>query len=196
MKLKRILAYIIDSIVISLLVSLISLIGFLNPTIEKYNETYNEYQQFNADVLASEQEIDTNELLKESSKYYYKLEKYSLSTNIIEVFCLIGYFIVLNISTKGQTLGKKLMKIRIVSNKGKIDWKNYLIRMIILNGTWVTIILCVLLFIIGEYPLYITSIVMTYLSYLILIIDVLMMLFRKDERSLHDIISNTKVIEA
>lgn len=196
MKLKRVLAYIIDSIVISLIVSLISLIGFLNPTIDKYNETYNEYQRFNTDVLASEQEINTNELMKESSKYYYKLQKYSLSTNIIEIFCLIGYFIVLNISTKGQTLGKKLMKIRIVPNNGKIDWKNYLIRMVILNGTWVTIISFVLLFTVGEYSLYISSVVMTYLSYLVLIIDVLMMMFRKDERSLHDILSNTKVIEA
>ena len=39
------------------------------------------------------------------------------------------------------------------------------------------------------------SMIATYISATILIIDVLMMLFRKDKRSLHDILSNTKVIE-
>lgn len=196
MKFKRVLAYIVDSIVVSLIVSLISMIGFLNPTIEKYNKTYEEYQQFNNDILASEEEINTKELMEKSSEYYYKLQKYSLSTNIIEIFCLIGYFVIFNITTQGQTLGKKLFKIKIVPNKCKINWKNYLLRMLILNSTWITILTCILLFVLPAYNFYITSMIITYLGYAVLIVDVLMMLFRRDERSLHDILSNTKVVEA
>ena len=80
MKLKRIIAYIIDSIFVSLITSMIALISFLNPTINEYNKTYKEYQQFNQDIVATESKIDTDKLINESTEYYYKLQKYSLST--------------------------------------------------------------------------------------------------------------------
>ena len=88
------------------------------------------------------------------------------------------------------------MKIRIAPNKGNVKWYNYLVRMIILNGTWITILSCIMLFMLPHKAFYITSMVMTYIGYVIILTDLLFMLFRKDERSLHDIASNTKVIEA
>ncbi len=196
MKLKRIIAYIIDSIFVSLITSMIALISFLNPTINEYNKTYKEYQQFNQDIIATESKIDTDKLINESTEYYYKLQKYSLSTNIIEIFCLVGYFVIFVSSNNGQSLGKKIMKIRIAPNKGNVKWYNYLVRMIILNGTWITILSCIMLFMLPHKAFYITSMVMTYIGYVIILTDLLFMLFRKDERSLHDIASNTKVIEA
>ena len=87
------------------------------------------------------------------------------------------------------------MRIKIVANKGKLTWKNYLIRNIILNELLINVLLCVMVFFIKDTQFYTFSMILTYVSATILIVDVLMMLFRKDKRSLHDILSNTKVIE-
>lgn len=195
MNFKRIIAYIIDVIIVSAIVSLISSIKFFNPTIEQYNTSYSQYEQVSEQVLASESNIDPDHIISEISPYYYKVQKYQLPRNVIHIFCIIGYFIIFNLLNNGQTLGKKLMKIRIVANKGTLTWKNYVIRNIIFNELLLNILLCAMVFLIKDKTFYLFSMIATYVSTAILIIDVLMMIFRKDKRSLHDVLSNTNVIE-
>ena len=197
MNFKRIIAYIIDVLLVSVVVAFLSMIDFINPTQEQYNDAYLEYEEISNQFLASEADIniDPNNMLNEIAPHYYKVQKYLLPRNIIQIFCIIAYFIVFNLLNNGQTLGKKLMRIKIVANKGKLTWKNYLIRNIILNELLINILLCVMVFFIKDTQFYTFSMILTYVSATILIVDVLMMLFRKDKRSLHDILSNTKVIE-
>ena len=195
MNFKRIIAYIIDVVIVSAVVAVLSMIDFINPTLEQYNTAYLEYEEVSTQVLASESNIDPNDILTEIAPYYYKVQKYLLPRNIIQIFSIIAYFIVFNLLNNGQTLGKKLMKIKITANKGSLTWKNYLIRNVILNEILLNILLCVMIFFIKDKEFYMFSMIATYISATILIIDVLMMLFRKDKRSLHDILSNTKVIE-
>lgn len=196
MKIKRILAYIIDIILISIIVAGLSYIPFLNPNLDNYSKTYTEYQEYNDSVLSSEQNINTKDFVKESSRYYYKLQKYSVSTNIIEIFCFIAYFVIFNLKHNGQTVGKKIMKIKIVSDNNELTWKQFLIRMIILNGTWMTFIVCMLVFILKNESFYLASMILTYINYFIIILDCMMLIFKNNNKSLHDILSKTSVVDA
>ena len=56
---------------------------------------------------------------KDYEKQYYKLEKYNISYNIIYIIVVFSYFVGFNVITNGATLGKKLLKLRIVCNSTK-----------------------------------------------------------------------------
>ena len=73
--------------------------------------------------------------LKEYKDTYYKLDKYSFIYNITYVIVTLLYFIGFNIITDGVTLGKKLVRLKIVNNKdrnSKVSLISYLIRYLII----------------------------------------------------------------
>ena len=97
--------------------------------------------------------------------------------------------------TKGQTLGKKIMGIKIVSNKGKdLKLHNYFIRAFILNGVIMNIL--TLIAICFKESTYLTIYtVASNFDMILTIVIFLMILFYKDGRGLHDIFAGTKVID-
>lgn len=115
--LKRIVAYLIDYLVITLISSALVYITFINPRYDEYVETSQAYNE----VLQKyyDKEIDANELTEQTKELSYELNSsgyvYTIG-NIIIIFLYYGVFVYF---TKGQTLGKRIMGIRIVSNKEK-----------------------------------------------------------------------------
>ena len=61
-------------------------------------------------------EINDN-YLKKYKNNYYKLDKYSIFYNTCYVIVTLLYFILFNVITNGATLGKKILKLKIVNNK-------------------------------------------------------------------------------
>jgi uncharacterized RDD family membrane protein YckC len=115
---------------------------------------------------------------------------------IINLGMLNIYFGVLQYCFNGQTLGKKLMKIRVVSNeKTKINPSLFMLRSILVSNSIPSLINILLLLFVSketwvEYYSY-CGLLQSTLTFLMLGF----MLFRSDERGLHDLISNTKVIK-
>ncbi|MBR3162262.1 MAG: RDD family protein [Bacilli bacterium] len=142
----------------------------------------------------------TKEINKEWSKTYkrynYKLNKYSLVSNISSFIVIIIYFLGTNILMNGMTIGKKIMKLRIVSNQDNKDVipLNYLVRTIILYNPiyYLAISLGIFIFNINTYYnwTYIWSDIKNYLELLI----VIMIIARRDSRGLHELLSSTKII--
>ena len=64
--------------------------------------------------------------------YLYKTDSYSIISNIFSIVLLLIYFGIIPALTKGQTIGKKIFKLKIVK-KDNTDAKifNYLIRSLI-----------------------------------------------------------------
>ena len=72
-KFKRIVAYFIDLLIISLLVTLISNIKVLNPNRDKYNKTLKEYSAYNEELsesISNMESITANDLITDEYVKY------------------------------------------------------------------------------------------------------------------------------
>ena len=147
-----------------------------------------------------------NKLLKEvtkeyttiSQKIFYKIEKNSISEKIIYIVLVFLYFVGFNYITQGQTLGKKIMKLKIAKKNSneKVPITSYLIRVILMYQTIYYIVrLITLLLIPASQYNSITN--MTYnIQNLLDLAIITCMLVRKDGRGLHDLLAGTEVIKA
>lgn len=191
--LKRVVAYLIDFIIITLISSALTYLTFINPKYEKYEQVSLEYTNLVQDYY--DKKIDTNELANKTMDLSYDLSKsgyvYTIG-NIVITFLYFGLFASV---TKGQTLGKKIMKVKIVNHKGnEAKWYQYFIRTFILNGIILNIVTLIAICFSKEtfYTIYSYG---NNFDTILLIINFLMIMFQKEGRGLHDLIAGTKVID-
>lgn len=191
MKIKRIFAYLLDIFFVSLISSLIVMIPIFNynaPAIqEKTNEMY--------DSLLNTGSSDPDEdILIEK---LYDLEKESSSLTVVTAFVTFIYFGVIGFINNGQTLGKMITKLRVVPVKdNKLNPGLYIVRTLLITSIIPQIINIASLSLMNANTWYnLTGIVSQVQEFFFLII-LGFMIFRDDERGLHDIICQTKVIEA
>lgn len=191
MKIKRIFAYLLDIFFVSLISSFIVMIPIFNynaPAIqEKTNEMY--------DSLLTTGSSDPDEdILIEK---LYNLEKESSSLTVVTAFVTFIYFGVIGFINNGQTLGKMITKLRVVPVKdNKLNPGLYIVRTLLITSIIPQIINIASLSLMNANTWYsLTGIVSQVQEFFFLII-LGFMIFRDDERGLHDIICQTKVIEA
>lgn len=189
---KRMIAYLVDILVVSVIASLISM--FL-PKNELYKENVKEL----SDVVIKYQnkEISEEEYLTLYDELNYHLSKNSVDTTIVIVIVTVLYFVLVNYYNDGQTIGKKLMKLKIVSNKeSKLTINNYIIRCLICNTALSNVVSVILIMTLSKdnYLVY-SNKISTAFSILYIICFVLI-LYRNDGRGLHDMLASSKVINA
>lgn len=188
---RRIGAYIIDSLLIALLLAIFAKIPLISMDSDKYYNTYEEYLEVLQEKTASGETI-SQELIAE---YQYNLAKNSINTTVVNLVFSAFYFIVFQFLNKGQTLGKKLLKIKVVNKENE---NPNILQMLIHGGIAYSIFattITVLLFFLASKKVYIG--VINYVQLLdmgLVFATIIMMLFRKDERGLHNILAGTKVI--
>ena len=195
--LKRVMAYIIDIFIVLIVASLISVIGFINPYKDEYETAYDEYTELVTMIQEKGSGVDRDAYEDDLIATYYNVNKYNVIRSGISIVCTLLYFGVLQFAMKGQTLGKKIMKIRVVANNDnkKLNVGNYLIRSIILNNVIFSILFIVGIYVFDADEYYSYSMVVSYLQMLVLTIIMLMVVLRKDFRGLHDFAAGTKVID-
>ena len=191
--LKRIVAYFIDYLVVTMISSALVYITFINPRYDEYIETSEAYTEIVQNYY--EHEIDATEFTEQTRELSYEVNSngyvYTIGTIII-IFLYYGVFVYF---TKGQTLGKKIMGIKIVSNKGrKLKLHNYFIRAFILNGVIMNLLTLIAICFQESTYLKIYTAAMN-IDTILSIIIFLMILFWKEGRGLHDILAGTKVID-
>lgn len=187
--LPRLMAYLIDLIIISLIVSVVS-IPFEDKNIENLNKEYNDIVD-----KYTNNKIDNNEFINQYMDISYDLNYKMVPINIINLSIIILYYVIYQSKNNGQTIGKKLMKIKIISNDvSDITTNDYVFRSFILNGLLISILdLILILFVNRKYYFYL-SFPLQIIQIILILITVFMILFRKDGRGLHDKVSNMKVI--
>jgi len=196
---KRLTAYILDVFLVYLLIYLISCIRFINPTYDKLIEVTNDYNV--AIESYNTGEITDDEYFEINKDYIYNATKYNISTNIVFILVVIAYYGLFQKYNGGQTLGKKIMKIRTVNlDEESPSFVKYLLRIIpmyyVLLGSVVPFIISsILVFIVNSSSFSIIYSSLVYLFIIISIVSFVMMVIRKDKRGLHDLIAGTKVIE-
>ena len=190
---KRIIAYTIDILLITMLVSMLSNIKAINPKIDKYQKEYKEYTE----VVEKYQKkkISKKKYQKEYNRMYYNLQKNSIYYNIIYLVLIVLYFGVFQYITHGQTVGKKVMKIQLVTDDGKaVPLTKTILRSIFLYSTIYYILLSTGILILTS-SVYSTYAQIIYYLNMILELTIIYLVFkREDSKGLHDIIAKTKVI--
>ena len=159
--------------------------------INKYyvNEKIDDY-----DKLVSEIDKDYND------KYvdlYYKIDKNMIIYFIIYLIVIFSYFVIFNIITEGQTLGKKLTRLKIVNNgdnNKKVLWWSYFIRTLILYQPVYYLVRLVGVNIFSADFYYVITNVFYNICMFLEVLVIIMIGFKLDGRGIHDILSNTRVI--
>ncbi len=194
LKIKRLGAYIIDIIIISIVASLISNISFINPKLKDYKKDYNNYLKISEKY--QEKKITSKEYTKKILNYSYYLEKDAIITSIISLSLMLLYFVFFQWWQNGQTFGKKFMKLKVEStNNKKVSLERYLLRSIILYSILfkITNIITISSLSMGNY-IKVNNIlynIETGISFVV----ILSILINKEGRGLQDIICSTKVID-
>ena len=198
---KRFTAYLIDLLIVSLLVTLISQIKILNPYNSKYLETSERFKTYYLENIENNENISYKQLFnREYISIMHDLSKYSISNSIIEIVTILIYYIAFPLMFNGQTIGKKICKLKICSKKGKLKINNLLISTllypiwtsIILYTPLTSILLVIVVFLFKGFTYFYLNLAITIIFMIYCYIDIVLLYNRE---SIHDKLSNTKVLE-
>lgn len=187
---KRLCAYLIDILIVATILIIIS--SFI-PMSNNYVNLNNELVQVSDNFVNNE--ISFSTYFNQMSGINHSMDKEIFFISLIDVVISIFYFIVLPLYNKGQTFGKKLMKIKIIED-GKMLFSNSLIiRYFLMSGFGVSFINLCTVYFVNDFYYNVLGLILLFLQFLVVIISVFMVLYRNDRKSLPDLIAGTKVIE-
>jgi len=188
---RRILAYIIDMLIVSFILAIFSKIPLISIDTDKYYDTYERYFETLRETAQAGETMSAEVM----SEFEYDLAKASINSTVANLVLTIVYFIGFQFLNKGQTIGKKLMKVKVTNDNGDAP---SLLQMIIHVGVGYSVFMTIItsiLFFAASKSTYLSLI--TYLQFLdmaIVFIGIIMILFRKDEKGLHNLLAKTKVV--
>ncbi len=190
MKIKRIGAYIIDFALVFFLSSIIFCLPIFKNNYNAYENATLEYVEYITELGSSDPDQDIELDL------IHNLSKQGQPLTIINCGLLLLYFGIFAYINKGQTLGKKIFKIKVVSqNSDKLNPNLFMLRAIILTNLIPKIVSIIALATLSKTNWLMVENLTSSISTTMLFLMVGFMIFREDERSLHDCITKTEVIE-
>ena len=189
--LQRVGAVIIDIFLLSFMLLLLT---FWIPNSEKYEEAAKKENEILDNLLSDD--TDTGKIINNYMENRYIIEKESIMSSAISMVLTLGYFATFAFYNNGQTIGKRIMKIKVVNKDGsEVNHRTLFFRTILIQGVFASLLsIMFLLFIKPDQYLY-TVWVVNAIQSLITITTALMILCRDDKRGLHDLIFKTKVIQ-
>lgn len=187
---RRFFAYIIDIFIVLVIANLITI--FI-PISEKTQDYYKELQTTQKKMY--DKEIDVKEYTDIVLEDNYNISKGTVLISLTSIIIYILYFVVYQVYNNGQTVGKKLMKIKVKSTTDEsLSINTMLFRALIIYGIAANIINLILILLLKK-ELYLSiSNTINIIQSLIVIISVFMILFSKQKRGIHDIITKTEVV--
>lgn len=186
---ERIGAYLIDAILIGVIASLIC------TTIPNNTEDLTKEMEELSEKM-TQNEITAQEYFEGYKELIYKQQKSNVLENTVNVILTLGYFVVFQYMNKGQTIGKKLLKIKVVdkdTEKPTTVLKGLLRSIFTLSIVSATLNI-LFIFIFNKDSYIIGYLITTMIELLFVFITIIFIVYRKDRRGLHDIMANTKVI--
>ena len=186
---QRFAAFIIDVVIVSLISSLIAIPFVDNEKISKINDRATELSQ---------QMVDNKISMEEYTYQYidvtYDLARVNGITNIIAITVGLLYFVVLQIYRNGQTIGKKLLKIKVISDDGDLTMNQMIFRALIANSLLVDFLSLVFVIFTDKNAYFYCVGLFTLFQYTITLISIFMVMYSKDGRAIHDRLVHTRVV--
>lgn len=188
---KRLFAYLVDLMVLGVI---LTFVGFLIPSSSNYVNLNNELISVNDNFINGS--INFSTYINQYSVINYDLCKELFLSNLIGLSISIIYFVVYPLYNNGQSFGKKLMKIKVVSTDlSDVGSNNLFFRYMFIDGIGTSFISLCLIFIFKDFNYMLFVSILGFLQVLVVIISIFMIIYRRDKRSLPDLIAGTKVIE-
>lgn len=187
---KRMSAYILDVLIFSLIFGIFTMI-----VPESNNVTVLNSQLSDLSEKILNNEITTSIYFNQYAGIIHNLDKELFLSNLFNFVLMIGYFAILPFYYNGQTLGKKIMKIKLVKDNGELTMNDLLIRNIVINGFLFSLIGFALIFLVNDLTYFTITSILCFIEILLVIISVFMILYRHDKKGLHDLWCKTSVIE-
>ena len=189
---QRVLAFLIDLVLLSMITSLITMFIPVNDTATKLYEEQNRVLEGYVEGTVSMEEY-VNQMVDIS----YDISRQTVIISIVTIVISLLYYVVYPCYNNGQTFGKKLMKIKIKkTNDKELTMNDLLIRSMINNSILVNIITIALVLFLSK-DLYLNmSSLLSVIQYLALIISLIMIAFTKNAQGLHDKVCKTEVVVA
>ena len=186
---QRLGAFLIDMLIVSFIASFFA-VPFVNTdkndrTDQQIIELMEKYQN---------QEIVDTDFVTQMSDLYYKSARNSGLVSLISIGVYLLYFVVYQMKKNGQTIGKKFMKIKVVSDTGELTMNQLLFRAFIADFILVEIIAFILMLFASKNSYVYSVFLVNGIQYLIVIVSVFMIMNKNDGRAIHDKIANTTVI--
>lgn len=169
------------------------------------NDKYANYAKCFKDIKVEEEvtnkmksDIETNikkTYVDTKNNVSYEINKCNVSQSIIGIVLYILYFGVFQYFMKGQTLGKKLFKLKVKKcDDSKFSLLSYIIRSILVCEILITGLDLIFLLTMNK-SMYITSNYwILQVKYIYEILFIVVMIIRDDNRSVHDLLLNTCVV--
>lgn len=186
----RVLAYIIDTFFIFFISALLvtpfmdskALTQLSNETIELLEK----YQK---------NEITDQEYTVEYSNLSYKMVRSTELVTIVSILLGVISFSVIPLYNNGQSIGKKIMKIKVVSLHGNLTANQLLFRSFIANSILLDII-SVLFVMFASRDVYSNCVgIFSFIQNTIMLVSFFMILWGKEGLAVHDKLVHTKVVK-
>ena len=186
---QRLCAFIIDVILVSFGASFLAMPFVDVDSIEKLNTEMNSVTESYINA-----EIDEKTYLTESSSITYQLARKNGLLTFITIFIELLYFVVYQLYNNGQTLGKKLLKIKVASLDEELNVNQMIYRSLIINSILYGFINFAFTIFAGQNTYFYGMLVIEVIQYIFVLISCVMVMFSKSGRGLHDLMSKTRVV--
>lgn len=209
---KRLSAFFLDMFLVIFLSICLSGLAYLNPykdkyesNVEKYDQVYGEFSSSLLDSSSSSyiNSTEVNEYMIDNIiPIIKKVNHYNIFYSLWYLVIYFLYFVIFAYFNNGQTLGKKIFKIRVVDKfENKPSILNLTIRSLF-NGSRLYLGLNLMIIINMLLPLitdmrtyYYIYISINFLAFVFELSLIIVFLIKKGIISTHDILAKTKVIE-
>ncbi len=186
---KRLSAYLIDYLIVSLVAALIAS-AFIDS--DKMLELNSRLEKVTEEVTTS---LEIDELrYEEYIDVCYDMARYQGIVTLVELVVIIGYYVVYQIYNGGQTIGKKLLKIKVISTKDDLTMNQMIFRTCLSTGLLVNLISLVLISFVSKYAYFYGMSMVEFTFYLVFLISAGMVMVNKNGLAIHDKLFNTEVV--
>ena len=187
---QRFVAFMIDLFLVSALTTLVTTFIPTNGTIDKLYD-----QQTKIIENYTSQKITMEEYVNQLVDISYDIAKQTGIATLVGIAISLLYYVLYVYKNDGQTIGKKMMKIKIKKkNDDQLTMNDLLFRTMILQGTLVSIIgFCTILFLDKDTCLA-TNSLLNLVQYSILLVSFFLIAFTKEKQGLHDKLVGTIVV--
>ena len=187
---KRVVAYIIDYFIVALIASLFARVQILNPQYDEYMKEYQNYTESLKEIMTDESEAEKLESMS------YDLAKKSININIISLVVSVIYFVGFQFINKGQTLGKKILKLKLIDTENeKLKFYQVLLNSAVINNLVTTGLTILFITYMSKATYLKYSQVLQLLEIGLLLGSLAFMIMRNDGRGLHDLLAKTNVVK-